>query len=105
MKRTKPIGSLYPETYSPWGGHMPFPPRDCKNHQYSFIDEDSGIRWLQNSFCSKEKCRSGPCERRKAYQARGYEEYWKEMRRLANARLILEGKAPLSENAWDGKGL
>lgn len=95
----------YPEEYHPWGGYLPFPPAECVNQARSFVDPTSGIRWLQNSFCSKEKCSSGPCPRRRAYQARGYEEYWKEMRRLTNARRIFEGRKPLAEDAWEGKGL
>lgn len=88
MQRTKKSFE-YPETYSLWGGHMPFPPRECTNYDHSFVDKRSGMRWLDNSFCSKELCGS-MCQRRKDYMANDYYEYRKEIARLFGRKAVQE---------------
>lgn len=62
--RDNPI-PIYPESYHHWGGHLPFPPKDCPCSEYIFMQD--GIRWLDISFCTMNKCGQAPCKRRKAY--------------------------------------
>lgn len=78
---------VYPKYYHHWGGHLPFPPKDCPCSKYSFIRE--GIRWLDIAFCSMNKCGQAPCKRRKSYTK---DEWESESRRLENMRRETRGK-------------
>lgn len=79
MIRTK-ISSRYPEYYQHWGGHLPFPPCDCECFDQSFVDRESGIRWIDLCFCAT-RCHS-ICQRRKEYSANDNREWKTEFIRL-----------------------
>lgn len=79
MIRTK-RADKYPKYYQHWGGHLPFPPADCENFDRSFIDQESGIRWIDICFCTT-MCRK-ICHRRKEYSANNNQEWKDELFRL-----------------------
>jgi hypothetical protein len=88
----KRMRSPYPEFYQPYGGHMPFPPADCEQLVRSFVAEASGIRWIDNNFCSEAYCpRARRCERRIAYRKDDHAEWHKEAARLAEVRKGRDG--------------
>lgn len=93
MKRTKDADrSPYPEMYQPWGGHIPFPPRDCPCRERSFVDKSSGMRWIHNYFCRSNKCKRSPCPRYKQYKAGGNAEWRNESQRLTEVARRLRGE-------------
>lgn len=85
MQRTKfPPVSTYPNYYQPFGGHMAFPPAGCVCFDRSFVDEKSGIRWLDNSFCAAHYCKKAPCARARVYKSSN--EWQLECARLSELR-------------------
>lgn len=82
MMRTK---SPYPHFYPNWGGHLPFPQEDCPHFDRSFVDEKSGMRWLDIGFCNgKDAKKQGcPCARLRAYKK---DECMQEIERLTAIR-------------------
>ena len=80
MKRTK---SPYPYFYRQWGGCMPFPPANCRCLDKSFVDRDSGMRWIDLGICSDPRACHSVCQRRKQYNA---QEFLQEAARLSKIR-------------------
>ena len=84
--------SPYPEFYAAYGGCMPFPPEDCPSIEYSFVDLDSGMRWLNNGICLSNKCGwESKCTRRQAYKKDNFAEWNKEAERLSAIRAERRG--------------
>ena len=50
----------------PWGGHLPFPPKDCAKKKHIFIS-DNGIPWIDFGICIN--CTEYPkgCPRKQNY--------------------------------------
>jgi len=50
----------------PWGGHLPFPPKDCAKKKHIFIS-DNGIPWIDFGICIN--CTEYPkgCPRKQEY--------------------------------------
>ena len=74
----------YPERYVPYGGMMPFFPKDCPCATFARRDKESGILWLSNQFCVNNYCKNAPCNRRKEYVKS--KEWYKESDRLTKLR-------------------
>lgn len=85
MRRTR---SPYPNYYQHWGGHLPFPPDDCPCLSFSFVDRESGIRWLDLGICASNKCHRAPCRRRRSYTT---DECLREAKRLSIVRAEMRG--------------
>ncbi len=74
MKRTKPtkkqIAVLNKPPHGEYGGHMPNPPKDCKEPKFTGGD---GVEYIDNLICTD--CRDG-CDERKEFKNE-WKEYWK----------------------------